>query len=176
MTKKKSWLILGMMICILVIGALACVFPAEVTIEDGLIPSAIDDGNATLNLAKAGCDCDTSAVSGKFKYTDGQGPDKVHFTGKIDHTLNPGCTIPDDTNLWATGTYNPGKGTFNVGLFGPDHPNYDEVKCAGCNLCWQLWLVGGEFDGYQNWACDLINHNEALTVVEHPSDSACASE
>ena len=175
MTKKKNRLVFAIVVCMLVLGALACVFPAEVTIERGLIPSAIDEGYATLDLAKAGCDCETSVVTGKFKYTDGQGAALVHFNGKIDHILNPGCEIPENTNLWATGTYNPGQGIFNVGLFGSDDENYDAEKCAGCDLCWRLWLVGGDFDGYQNWACRLENE-DALTYVEHPADSACGSD
>ena len=174
MTKKKIWLVFGMVVGILVLGALACVFPAEVAIDDGLLLSAVDDGFATLNLTRAGCDCETSVVSGKLKYTDGKGPDKVHFTGKIDHTLDPGCEIPEDTNLWATGIYNPGKGVFNIGLFGPEHADYDVEKCDGCDLCWRLWLVGGEFDGYQNWTCALENE-DALTYTEHPPDSACGT-
>ena len=38
--------------------------PAEVAIDDGPVPSAIDEGYATLNLTKAGCDCETSVVAG----------------------------------------------------------------------------------------------------------------
>ena len=116
MTKKRSWLVFVMAVCILVLSALACVFPAEATIDGGMVPSAIDEGYATLNLTKAGCDCETNMVSGKLMYTDGKGRDKVHIIGKIDHTLDPGCEIPEDTNLWATGTYNPGKGTFRPPL------------------------------------------------------------
>jgi hypothetical protein len=175
MTKKKSWFVFAMVVCLLILGALACVFPTEVVIDGGLFPSAIDEGYAKLDVAKAGCDCETSVVTGRVKYTDGRGPDKVHFTGKVDHILNPGCEIPEDTNLWATGTYNPGKGTFNIGLFGPNHADYDVEKCADCELCWRLWLVGGKFDGYQNWACGLENE-DALTYVEHPPDSACGSD
>ena len=172
MTKQKTWLVLGMIVGLLVFASLACVFPAEVTIDDGLILSAIDNGYATLNLAKAGCDCDTSVVNGKLTYTDGQGPNKVHFTGKIDHTLDPGCEIPE-TNLWATGTYNPGQGTFFIGTFDATHPDFDVDKCADCDDCWRLWLEGGKFDSYQNWACTLENE-DATTIGDHPPDSACA--
>ena len=175
MLEKNPWVAFVMMVALLILVALACVFPAEVTIEEGLVPSAIDDGYATLNLAKAGCNCETSEADGKFKYTDGQGLDKVHFTGQIDYTLDSGCQIPQTTNLWATGTYEPGQGIFNVGLFGPDNANYDVEKCAGCDHCWRLWLVGGKFDGYQNWACGLENE-DALTYLEHPVGSGCEAE
>ena len=173
MTKKSPWFAILLVVFTFVLVSLACVFPAEVTIEGGLIPSAIDDGYAKLDLKKAGCDCETSKVSGKLKYTDGVNPYKVDITGTIDHTLDQYCVVPEDTNLWATGTYQPGSGTFNIGLFGPDDENYDEVKCAECGSCWRLWLVGGEFDGYQNWVCELENPG-AGTSKDHPSDSACA--
>jgi hypothetical protein len=179
MAKKKCWLVCLGVVCTLVVAALACVFPATVAINGGLVPSAIDDGYAIVDLTKAGCDCDTSVETGKLKYTDGQGADMVHFTGKIDYTLDPGCQIPG-TNVWATGTYFPpdgtSQGTFYVGLFGDTYEGFDPVKCAECpSACWRLWLVGGQFDGYQNWACGLVNE-EALTYTDHLPGSPCASE
>ena len=174
MSKNRPWFLFLVAVCLLILAALACTFPAVVAIEEGLVPSAVDDGYATLDVSKAGCDCDTSIVSGKLKYTDGQGPNKVHFTGKIEHTLEPGCQVSEATNLWATGTYNPGPGIFSIGLYGPADPAYDTNKCGGCDPCWRLWLDGGEFDGYENWACTLENE-DALTYEEHPPDSACAT-
>jgi hypothetical protein len=88
MAKKKCWLVCLGVVCTLVVAALACVFPATVAINGGLVPSAIDDGYAIVDLTKAGCDCDTSVETGKLKYTDGQGADMVHFTGKIDWLMS----------------------------------------------------------------------------------------
>jgi hypothetical protein len=175
MTKKKVWLIFVMVGCTLVSGAIACGFPAKLGIEDGKVLSALGDGYATLNLTNAGCDCETGLVTGKLEYTDGQGPDKVLFTAKIDHELGSGCLPEDNTKAWTSGTYTyqGKKGIFHVGLFGPDDMNYDEDNCAGCELCWRLWLVGGKHDGYQNWACTLEYEDDALTYELHPAGSGC---
>lgn len=179
MTTRKPWSIVLFAVLVLILAGLACAFPAEVKIDDGLIPSAIDGGYAVLDVKDAGCDCETHHVSGKLKYTDGQGPERVHFTGKVDHLLDPGCRIPAETNLWATGTYKPDRspdiGTFSVGLFDDQSPDYDAEKCADCQLCWRIWLEGGIFDGYQNWACTLVNE-DALTWVDHPPDSSCGPD
>ena len=93
MTKQKSWFTFGMVVCILVIGALACVFPAEVAIKRGVIPSASGEGKAILHVKNAGCDCETSVVSGMIQYKDGRDPNMVYFTGNIEHTLNPGESV-----------------------------------------------------------------------------------
>jgi hypothetical protein len=194
MKKKKTWLVFGMVVCIFVVGALACVFPAKLTITDGLLPSSDGKGSATLNTKNVGCDCESDHVSGELTYHEFKknGKISVAFSGIIDHNTEPGCVVPEDPNLWATGTYVPdnAQGTFSIALFGKNDPIYKNSEiaqtncdacqnaCSGTNIegcCWRLWLEGGAYDGYENWACKLENEEDSFTYEEHPPDSDCGS-
>ena len=168
MTKKNLWLVIALAICLVGLVQLACKVPYMVH-GGGTVTSATGTGKAYISL-NGGCDDDTGEVKGLLVY--GDGPARVGFRGDIDFTTDPICEFPEPEEWLATGPYSPNgngePGVFWLGLFGPDHDNYpDDERCAACESCWRLWLEGGVFHGYENWACDLVSGE--IKIWESPS-------
>lgn len=168
MTKKKFWLIFAGVICIVGLAQLACNVPFMINVG-GTITSATGTRKAEISL-HGGCDYSTGEVSGFLVYVDM--PAGVRFRADIDFPTDEICVYPEPEEWLATGPYTPlgpgDSGVFWLGLFGTDHPSYpDDERCANCGSCWRLWLEGGTFDGYENWACDLEQGN--IMIQELPN-------